>query len=548
MTVYIPEPGREWDFIIVGTGMGGATLGHALAQAGQSVLFLEKGRSHINGDVALTDDYAESFFPKLKDPQSEEITTLAAAGRYTEELEDVSGPQPRSFIPFIGSGTGGSTALYGMALERFFASDFSPRQYYPEAKKSSVPASWPVKYDDLLPFYEAAEQQYRVRGTPDPMRGADEANYLPPPPFIPVNQALYDCLRHQGLNPYHLPMACEQVQDCQSCQSYLCNKNCKNDSSRICLAPALTQFGARLLDECEVIRLESTRSDVSSIVCMHRGRELTLRARKYVIAAGALETPRLLLNSASSIWPNGLANDNNLVGKNLMRHYIDLYALFCGERVKRNSRVKELAFNDLYLRDGKKLGSVQSFGFLPPEAMLAEQIARDLREESGRLPAAAFNLVKPIARFALKQLFSRALILATTLEDLPYEQNRVMLSNQTDRQGRKRLQIKYTVRDNEQVRINTFRQEMKTILKPYRYMLLKQAENNQRIAHVCGTCRFGLNPQTSVCDANNKVHALDNLYISDSSVFPSSGGINPSLTIAALSLRLAHHLGSTHNA
>ncbi|MDA9982578.1 GMC family oxidoreductase, partial [Gammaproteobacteria bacterium] len=328
---------------------------------------------------------------------------------------------------------------------------------------------------------------------------------------------------------------------------YLCGRNCKNDSGRICLEPALTRFGARLLDGCEVLRLEASRSKVTGVVCTHQGEELILRARKYVVAAGALETPRLLLSSVSSAWPNGLANDNGLVGKNLMRHYVDLYALFPGKRVTPTGNVKELAFSDLYLRDGRKLGSVQSFGFLPPAAMLVEEMAQDLQEGPGRWAAAAFKLVKPISRFALKQLFARALVLATTMEDLPYEQNCVMLSNRADDSGRRRLQINYTIRDNEQARIDAFREEMKKILKPYRYMLLKQADRNQRIAHVCGTCRFGLDPRTSVCDANNKAHGLTNLYVSDGSVFPSSGGINPALTIAALSLRLADHIGSTPN-
>jgi choline dehydrogenase-like flavoprotein len=364
--------------------------------------------------------------------------------------------------------------------------------------------------------------------------------------LAPANQDLFDFLQRKGFHPYQLPMACEQVADCQGCQSYLCGRNCKNDSSRICLTPALEDYGATLLEECEVLRLDASATRVNSIECLHQGQALRLHANCYVIAAGALETPRLLLNSASANWPRGLANDNDLVGRNLMRHYIDLYAVFCQQRLSRKTRVKELACNDLYLRDGQKLGSVQSFGFLPPAQMLVDEMALDTQENVGRLAGVLFNLIKPIVRMGLDHLFSRALVLATTLEDLPYEHNRVQLSAATDERGRRRLQIRYTIAESEQARISAFRAQMKNFLHPRRYLLLKQAHNNQRIAHVCGTCRFGVDPQTSVCDGNNKVHELSNLYIADSSVFPSSGGINPSLTIAALSLRLAAHLGSAH--
>ena len=538
---------HRWDYIIVGTGMGGATLGYALAKSGGNVLFLEKGRSHLEGEGALTDDYAEAFLPPSAGPPSTHRAILAAAGRYTEELEDVSGHRAQSFVPFIGSGTGGSSALYGMALERFFAADFTPGQHHAQASHSSIPSSWPLKYDDLSPYYQMAERLFRVRGTVDPLREGAEITYLSPPPLVPANRALQDFLQRKGCHPYQLPMACEQVADCRGCQSYLCSHNCKNDSSRICLKPAIADYGAELLDQCTALRLDATRSRVNGIECVHRGRKITLHANHYIVAAGALETPRLLLNSSCADWPKGLGNDNSLVGKNLMRHYIDLYAVFCKERLTRNSRVKELAFNDLYLRDGQKLGSVQSFGFLPPPEMLVNEIARDLRQTHGRLPGAAFKLLKPMARAGLKLLFSHALVLATTLEDLPFEHNRVKLSDETDEQGQRRLQISYTIADSEQARISAFRQAMKKLLQPRRYLLLKQADNNQRIAHVCGTCRFGIDPQASVCDANNRVHALSNLYIADSSVFPSSGGINPSLTIAALSLRLAEHLRNTHN-
>ena len=128
------------------------------------------------------------------------------------------------------------------------------------------------------------------------------------------------------------------------------------------------------------------------------------------------------------------------------------------------------------------------------------------------------------------------------MEDLPYRDNLMALSDNMDSMGRKRTVIKYRIKEQDRTRIEFFRKEVSRILKPYPFMLIKQAENNQRIAHVCGTCRFGEDPKESVLDSNNRAHGIANLYIVDSSFFPSSGGTNPALTIAANALRVADHI------
>ena len=158
---------RPWDVLIAGTGMGGATLGYSLARTGLRVLFLEKGRSHI-GRPGLQGDYAENFFPTVKAAGPEHRDVLARAGRCSEEVEDVSNGRPRRFVPFIGAGTGGSTALYGMAMERLFPVDFTPRQNHPRAVNAALPEGWPVSYEELWPYYEAASGAGQV--DPGPAR------------------------------------------------------------------------------------------------------------------------------------------------------------------------------------------------------------------------------------------------------------------------------------------------------------------------------------------------------------------------------------------
>ncbi|SEN06881.1 Choline dehydrogenase [Nitrosospira multiformis] len=530
---------RDWDVVVVGTGMGGATLGYALAKAGKQVLFCEKGHSHLGASNSVRGNYAETFFDQISVPQLQHRNILSNAGRYQDQLEDQSKLQPYRFIPFIGSGTGGSTALYGMALERFFPSDFLPFYSHPTAPGTTLPREWPISYETLVPYYKAAEQLYRVHGSGDPMRGESKPeHFFRPPPLTPASQELWEFLEGKGLHPYRLPMACEYVPDCECCQGYLCAKNCKNDSARICLLPAISQYHAKLLDQCVVLKLEASRHEVNSLICSWRGEIVKLRARTIVLAAGALETPALLLRSSSSMWPQGLANDSGLVGKNLMRHNIDLYVVSPREVGLIDNRQKELAFNDLYYRDGKKLGSVQTFGRLPPGSLLAESMEEDIRNGKQRLAIPLFKLVKPMIKPFLNRLVSRNLVLATIMEDLPYEDNFVKPSLTLPNS----LIINYRMRPYELERIATFRALMKDILKPYKVLRINQAENNERIAHVCGTCRFGTDPRESVLDSNNRAHGIANLYVIDSSFFPSSGGTNPGLTIAANALRVAEHL------
>lgn len=520
--------------------MGGATLGYALAKAGKSVLFCERGRSLLSEEGVLRGQFAECFFPHPEVPRPKHRDILLRSGRYADEILDVSSPRPRRFIPFIGTGTGGSTALYGMALERFSPSDFTPKANYPNAIGSMLPETWPITYEDLSPYYEAAERLYRVRGT-----NTNSHSELVGPALSPAAREYHDFWKEQALHPYPLPKACEYVADCQTCQSYLCTKNCKNDSARICLAPALRDFDAHLLDECEVLKLDATRGSITGVVCSHRGRTIRLRAAVVVLAAGALETPRLLLRSASSEWPKGLANDSGLVGKNLMRHYIDLYAVAPRFANVVTPSLKELAFNDLYRIGGQKYGTVQSFGGLPPLHVVLAEMEHDWREGSWRWTAPLCKFVRPFLKRFLNQLLSQRILFASIMEDLPYEDNRVMLPDEDGHRQTSRLLLRYRLRDHDRARIKEFRDKIRAIFRPYRCLLLKQAENNQRIAHACGTCRFGQDPRTSVLDRHNRAHGLTNLFVVDASFFPSSGGTNPALTIAANALRVADFLLGT---
>lgn len=534
LTAHEAEQG-VWDVIVVGTGMGGGLLGCRLAQSNRRVLFVEKGRSTLPGIPGTI----RSAMPELAEPlavRSAEAyyDALARAGRSTDEIEDISRRFPKRFVPFIGSGTGGSSALYGMVCERFFVRDFTPRQNFRDPGASTVPEAWPVSYDQMRPWYTEAEKLLGVRGQPDPLRPeAAEVGLPPAPPFSADNQPLVDFLKGRGFHPYHLPMACDYADDCATCQTYLCPRSCKNDAARNGVLPAVTEHGAQLLTECRVVGLDADRTRVRQVICEHRSGTLALKAKVVVLAAGALATPVLLLNSRSGDWPRGLANGSDWVGRNLMRHLLEPIEIWPHPGSTITAANKEIGLNDFYYWEGQKYGTVQSFGAIPPMEWLTNRPG---------CRGKALRLMSPAVRRIYERFFTGGLVLAAMLEDLPYLDNRVLPSDRSSADGRQRLRIHYRLHVSEIERRATFLRQFKEVFEPFRKVALGSGKDNANLGHVCGTCRFGTDPKTSVLDPYNRAHELDNLYVVDTSFFPSSAGLNPSLTVAANALRVAAHV------
>jgi len=528
-----------WDVIVVGTGMGGGMLGYRLARSGRRVLFVEKGRSTLPGVPGAI----RSAMPELAEPQAARSAeayydALARAGRSTDEVEDISGRFSRRFVPFIGSGTGGSSALYGMVCERFFASDFTPRQNFRDPGDSTVPDAWPVSYEQMRPWYAEAEKLLRVRGQPDPLRPeAADVNLPAAPPFSADNLPLVDYLAGRGLHPYHLPMACEYTHGCATCQTYLCDQPCKNDAARNGLLPAIAEHGADLLTECRVVRLDADRSQVRKLICEHPCGTLTLNAKVVVLAAGALATPVLLLNSRSGDWPRGLANGSDWVGRNFMRHLLEPIEIWPQPDSKITAPNKEIGLNDFYFWEGQKYGTVQSFGAIPPMEWLTNRPGWRSK---------ALRLMSPAVQRIYERFFTGGLVLAAIMEDLPYLDNRVLPSDRPSVDGRQRLRIQYRLHASEIERRAAFLRQLKAVLAPFRKIALGSGKGNGNLGHVCGTCRFGSDPKTSVLNPQNRAHEVDNLYVVDTSFFPSSAGLNPSLTVAANALRVAAHVNQAH--
>jgi choline dehydrogenase-like flavoprotein len=516
-----PE-GTIWDVVVVGTGAGGATAGYSAAANGKSVLFLERGR-HLSADPAVVRGRPFTW-------RGGEDAALRHGWwpRPVFRREGVAeAPEP---LP-VGCGTGGSTALFGMVMDRLRPADFAPGQYFPDAGASSLPEAWPIDYPTLDPFYGRAERLYGVCGTGDPLLPGSGADLPDGPPPTAKERAVSEALSGCGLHPYRIHYARSRAPDCALCPGMLCDRACRNDAGRTCLEPAVLRHGARVLTGCQVLTLEAKGRSVTAAMCDWNGRRIAVRGRVFVLAAGALLTPAILLRSASAAFPGGLANSSGLVGRNLMLHVSDFFLL----RLRRSPLGIEaamhhgLSLNDFYVHGDVKLGNIHAHAVtVAPETT---QAFLQLHQRwINRLPGRVRSAIASAAAY----LQRGATVFATVVEDLPYAENRVTPRPWDDGEVTYEYRYPAELRDRNRRLLSAFR----AAVAPRFSVQPIPPLGSVNLGHACGTCRFGDDPATSVLDRNNRTHDLDNLYVVDASFFPSSGGINPSLTIAANALRV----------
>ncbi|MCU0671281.1 MAG: GMC family oxidoreductase [Myxococcota bacterium] len=529
----VPErPDDEaWDVVVVGAGMGGGTLGFALAQRGFRVLFLERGL-YLFGDH---DRGTGSLDSTPEDPDGR-----MRRGYWPHPIKGRSSFGPVEFFGPFGAGTGGSSSVYAAQLERMRPADFEPRRHHPTATDSTLPEHWPISYDELLPYYRRAETLYDVCGTDDPLQPDPEAPVRPPPPMSERDAFVFDALRASDLNPYRAHVGSRFVPGCVGCGGALCPKSCKADSGRVCVVPAVTSHGARILPSCEVLRIEATASRAERVVCRVQGREISVTGKVIVLAAGALMTPTLLLRSQSSIWPDGLANRSGRVGRNLMMHTSDQLAIRPSKTLPAEGPQKAISLNDFYLRNGRKLGNLQSMG-VPVSAGVISEYLKQRAQKDPKWYLQMGRLGRKVASTVGAAIFGQSVVMASIVEDLPYHENRVVL----DASSPNGMRFEYTYPAELRERNQLFRDELQKAVSKHLTALTLSGENNLNFGHVCGTCRAGEDPTTSVVDRDGRCHELENLFIADSSYFPSAGGINPSLTIAANALRIADRIASS---
>ena len=497
---------KEWDVIIIGSGVGGATVARCIAQQGLDVLVLERGKR-----VSAAIDQTEQTTPQER----------VARGWWPNPVSQKKpdGTSTR-FYAALGCAVGGSSIHYAAALERMAASDFQAL-----TTDKGRTSAWPITYEEFAPFYDEAEKLYRVKTMFDAAALGRLSEW---------DKAMMETLRRNGLHPDLLHVAIDYDESCVECTGKICARDCKADAFSACLKHALRQPTCRLLEDCDVQSLQADSERVSMVHALHEGRPLSLKGRVVVLCAGAFHSPVILLKSANAAWPDGLANSSGQVGRNLMFHTSDVFAVWANRRFDRRGRQKKaISLRDFYVEHGMRLGYIQSMGIEIGQGAIAVQLKNLLRQVGIRSELLLSALVKLPSHVA-SAILGNASLFAAASEDDADPDNRICL----DPGEPNGAYFTYTITPELRGRAQALRNAFKEAIKPWRMVSLSPTLS-MNFGHPCGTCRFGDDPLSSVLDKNCRAHGLTNLFVVDSSFMPRSGAVNPSLTIAANALRVA---------
>lgn len=504
---------QQYDIIIIGTGAGGGTLLHKLKDSGKKILVLERG----------------NFLPKEK----ENWDTIEVFQKERYHTKEVWKGNDKDLHPSTGYWVGGNTKVYGAALFRLREKDFETVQH-----TNGISPEWPLKYKDFEPYYTEAEKLYTVHGKQglDPTEPFRTEEYAyPQVSHEPRIQELHDELIKLKHKPFYIPLSVKlneanslktECIRCNTCDGYPCLVHAKSDADINCVRPALTNENITLLTEAKANRLVTTidGKTIDYVEVEYKGEIINYKADMVIVACGAINSAALLLQSANHKHPNGLANSSDQVGRNFMKH-LNVAMLAISTKLNPTIFQKTLAVNDYYWGDEEyhfPMGHIQLLGKSNKDHLS---------------PDAPFFTPGMI----LDKMATHSIDWWMTGEDLPDPNNRVQIINN---------QIHLNYKENNLDGFNRLVDKWKHVLKqidsghsffPHAIYLRKDIPLSG-VAHQAGTCRFGTDLKTSVLDINCKTHDIDNLYVVDSSFFPSIAAINPSLTIMANALRVGNHL------
>ena len=495
------------DVVIVGSGAGGGTLAGELVAAGRSVLLLERGRSLPLDEQNLAD------------------ITLFRTPRY-HPPEPWFGPDGDPFSPQTLYALGGNTKIWGGVLQRPREAEFSGVRL----QEGSSP-DWGLRYGDLEPWLERAEQLFRVHGAAgrDPSEPPRHAPYPHAPrPIEPFLEAIGAGLERQGLHPFNLPLSWTGRTDDPSGDAE------RFGVERAAAEPAAGRFclrdGARVL----ALHVNPGGTEVQGVEAEVNGERWLFRGHQVVLAAGAINTPAILLASANSAHPAGLANGSGQVGRNLMK--LQLSAILQRASEPNSGRYgRSLGLNDYLWGDRNVdygLGTIQSGGGVLQDPLFAES------------PPLLSLVSRLLPDAALEWLADRSVCWWAMSSVLPDPENRVSLEN-----GRIRIDYIANCREGHDRLVYRWLDTIQKLERDPLTQVVQRAPIYPRgeaplavMGYACGTCRMGSDPASSVVDLNGRAHGLANLWIADASVLPSCPTVGLGLTVIANTLRLAREL------
>ncbi len=541
-----------FDVCIIGSGAGGSAAAHVLTRHGLKVLVLECGPNRFKNlggpgqpvPVFSNDEQKTSHRPLVGgdsrvEPQTWRTDTTEARS-YVGNIDSL----PRT--------VGGGAVYADLKTPRFLPQDFHLGTELAASMTDCAWADWPVDYDMLEPFYGWVERLVGVQGLAgsNPFDGKRSSPY-PMAPGVPMYGALklVEGAKKLGLNPHPFPGAVNSrpydgrpaCADCGFCTGYGCPSNAKGAPPVTLLRKALLSGKCLLLPEHKVKRLvtDGAKKKIVSVEAIDsNGAVKTFTAERFVLAANAVESARLLFLSGEG--GDALGNSSGQVGRNLTFHFQTNVAGVFDERLHSDrGRTITHGFTDFRGVPKDPLrplgGIVEISGGPQPisEASFYRQILGLFRGYSGA---------------AMKKLMKQSpgrvhlVALAMQAEDAPQSKNRVDLDPAVkDFDGLPVARVTYKNHAFELSASDFYRPKLMDLVLASggRYAIPAPAAERPESAHVHGTLRFGNDPKTSVCNAEGKLHDLENLYAVDGSLFPTGSGFNPTLTIMALAARVA---------
>ncbi len=521
-----PRAREMADVVIVGCGAGGGVLAKDLGEAGLHVVVLEAGkRFNPYVDYRTTERDFEVSAARVFEPEDPRRDLYTSGGA-------------NWFNYSRAKGVGGSTLVYVGVSPRFHESDFRVRS------ADGIADDWPLTYADLEPYYTRVEYEIGISGPSgaeanpfDPPRSRPFP--LPPFPYNCASQVIKRGADRLGLHMVHSPVALPSKAwngRPASVQCGGCRLGCKIgakgsiDVTYVRKAEATGRVDIRPQCMAREITVGADGKARSVIYFDADRREQEVEARAIILAGNAVETPRLLLLSKSSRFPNGLANSSGLVGKYFTEHLaMFTYAVF-EERV-------------------------DSYRGIPAGGMIQDFYATDKRNHFARgftvevnngwqWPVSVAQRVPGWGaghKQRVKELFGHMVGLASVGDQLPDLRNEVSLDPVVkDLYGLPAPRIVNEPRANDQEMLKAIRQRFDEVLQAASAREIWEPEYQPGgSSHYLGTCRMGSDPRTSVVDAWCRTHDVPNLFIGDSSPFVTGAGVNPALTISALATRTA---------
>jgi choline dehydrogenase-like flavoprotein len=514
---------NEAEVCIIGAGAAGGILALELAQKGIHVIVLESGPRH---DFSRRFEYAERFL-KGENPWQSPIPEL---DRHT-----TGGTVPYRLEWNRARGVGGSTLHWEGYTLRFHANDFRLRSLY------GIAEDWPISYTDLEPYYGRAERALGVAGIPDDPWASPRSTPFPLPAFAySYSDGFFaKACDRLGIALSHLPQARNSIpygnrSECRACGTcHVCPTGAKASTELTHIPQAEATGNALVISDATVLRLETkqTRKITSAVYAGHDKREHRVFGETFVVAAGAVETARLLLLSASRDFLDGLANHSGLVGKGFMSHPIMDVTGRVNEKVYPYRIGFSTAMSRQFSVDRERASNGVFFlEFLNSAGPRPAQIALS----SGKSGEALRKYVETE--------FGHTLGIRIYCEQLPDPANSVSLNSAVkDYFGNPVPHITYNVGDYERKALREAQTTAENVLRALGGSDIR-AGRMRFAAHQIGTHRMGNDPRSSIVNGSLQAHEISNLYLIGSGCFPTATCSHPTLTIAALAMRLADHI------